>query len=776
VTLKLAPIGAAILTLLSGKTCSEAAADLETAPPSVTEESAAPRSPYLDVTASSLLPYPTGTPRAETADRIKEAAEANSRGDFNDAIAALALVMPEETFARDLLLEQRALAQAGNEQYLDAIATLGQIKEESPIWGKALLDRSGWWLHLDDGDSALALLGMTSLPDPQTMRLSTAQLQQAELLRSRALRARSQGEDLKLAYEACKRVWLGSGKDSEAANEADACMSGLRETEGVNNSLNLSEKVQRAQVLGKAHSNKQVIALLQPHEKELKANLAQGDWSGCYGIYELGRAHHKQRDYKKAIPLLGSIAGSCPDEDLTVRSRYLKGQGEGRAGRGEGSIETFLELARLHPLHSYADDGLYNAGKQAQKDGDSERARTLFTQMATRFPEGDMVGKGLWGMAWAHLSQKQPAQAMHWLEQLAVGDPRGRQREYVLMARYWRASAHLADKKNHQKAVQQLSDLSRAEPFHYYGALALWKLHSINPEEASKVSASLADTAQTLRALDGEPESFTPERTFAQDPRLRRATDLLRGGFKAPAARLVAEVLGKKPHSTWEPVTLLYASHLLELAGDPYRSHNLLRKAFGKRHPKADPEELTILRHAFPLAFHKQIRSVTKNYSWDPMVFQGLVREESAFKAAVVSWAGAMGLSQLMWPTAKETARKMGIKGLTREKLNDPELNLRIGSTYFQGLHRRWKGHLPLAVGSYNAGPGAVNRWVKARGDLELDMWVEAIPFDQTRHYVKRVLSSFQTYHFLYGSGDPTIPLRIGAVRESIESKDPKIN
>ncbi len=132
-----------------------------------------------------------------------------------------------------------------------------------------------------------------------------------------------------------------------------------------------------------------------------------------------------------------------------------------------------------------------------------------------------------------------------------------------------------------------------------------------------------------------------------------------------------------------------------------------------------------------------------------------------------------MGLSQLMWPTARETARKMGIKGLTRSSLNDPELNLRIGTTYFEGLHRRWKGHLPLAIGSYNAGPGAVNRWVKSDGNMELDMWVEALPFDQTRHYVKRVLSSFQTYQFLYGPGPVSIPLRIGPVRAAIDSNDP---
>jgi len=462
VTLKLAPIGAVILTLLSSKTCSEATADRDLDQPPIAKEKDAPASPYLEVTASSLLAYPAGSPHALTAQRIKEAAAANSRGKFNEALAGLDLITPDQTFARDLVLQQRALAQAGTENHPDAIATLGQIEEGSPVWGEALLQRSSWWLHLDDGDSALALLGVSSLPEPQLNRLNTAQRQKAELLRSRALRARSQGDDLKLAYEACKRVWLGSGKDSENGNEADACMSGLRDSDGVNSALSVTEKVQRAQILGKAHSNKQVIALLQPHKKELKADLAQGGWSGCYGIYELGRAHHKQRDYKNAIPLLGSIAGPCPDEDLTVRSRYLKGQGEGRAGRGNDSIETFLELARLHPQHSYADDGLYNAGKQAQKDGNSDRARDLFTQMATRFPEGDMVGKGLWGMAWAHLNQKQPAEAMHWLEQLAVGDPKGRQREYVLMARYWRASALLAEAKDPQQAVLQLTELSRA--------------------------------------------------------------------------------------------------------------------------------------------------------------------------------------------------------------------------------------------------------------------------------------------------------------------------
>ena len=80
---------------------------------------------------------------------------------------------------------------------------------------------------------------------------------------------------------------------------------------------------------------------------------------------------------------------------------------------------------------------------------------------------------------------------------------------------------------------------------------------------------------------------------------------------------------------------------------------------------------------------------------------------------------------------------------------------------------------MPLAVASYNAGPGAVNRWLKARGSLELDAWVETIPYDQTRHYVKRVVGSWQIYRLLYGDAAPLVPLRTGPVARAVASADP---
>jgi soluble lytic murein transglycosylase len=765
-----------MVILLGGRVCTESAENATAgsvqveAAASAAEAPAAPE--FVEVAAESLLAFAAEDPRAQAAADLREAVAALERSDFDAALQRADAAVNSGVFAPDLVQYQRAVALIGLDRPAKAVLALGTIERSSHLWPEAVLEAARLMLAVDDGAGATSLLGAEGLDDDGKGRFNPAQREAAELLRSRALQARGQDGDNALSYRACKRVWLASGRDSEASNEAQACMEGLESEAPVDARLSLAEKVQRAQVLGAAHANKEVIRLLDPELQALRRDLREGGQTGCRGVYELGRAHHKQRSYEQSIPVLETIRASCPDPELRVKSLYLKAQGEGRAGRGQDSIATFVELSRRHPEHSYADDGLYHAGKQAQKDGDSVRARELFTNMAETFPDGDMVGKGLWGMAWAHLKDSDPQQALPWLEQLATGDPRGPQRDYVLMARYWQARALLEGNGGERtRAIEALSAQAVEEPLHYYGLLSLWKLRSLDP--AAAANSELQANARALRAATSEPSTFHPERRFAESADVASAIGFLQGGFPARAGELLLVAIGDDPADDWKPATLLFASHLLELAGDPYASHNLLRKAFRTNHPHPLPEHRPVLTHAYPLAFHSEISTATRDFPWDPMLFQGLVREESAFMSAVVSWAGAMGLSQLMWPTAKETAKKMGIKGLKRTDLDQPALNLAIGSTYFQGLHKRWKGHLPLAIASYNAGPGAVNRWIKSNGDLELDMWVESIPFDQTRHYVKRVLSSFQTYHLMYDDGTAYVPLRIGPVRTAINEQDP---
>jgi soluble lytic murein transglycosylase len=120
-----------------------------------------------------------------------------------------------------------------------------------------------------------------------------------------------------------------------------------------------------------------------------------------------------------------------------------------------------------------------------------------------------------------------------------------------------------------------------------------------------------------------------------------------------------------------------------------------------------------------------------------------------------------------MLPTAQDVARSLKLGKMTRERLTDASLNIRIGSRYLGDLVRRFEGSIALALAAYNAGGGAVNRWLEQRRGLELDEFVEEIPVEETRGYVKRVLRSYASYRLLYGK--PAEPAGTGLLGVSDE-------
>lgn len=125
----------------------------------------------------------------------------------------------------------------------------------------------------------------------------------------------------------------------------------------------------------------------------------------------------------------------------------------------------------------------------------------------------------------------------------------------------------------------------------------------------------------------------------------------------------------------------------------------------------------------------------------DPAWAVAVTRQESAFWMGATSRVGARGLMQLMPATARETARRHGISLSNLSALNDPDTNIQLGTAYLSEVAERFNGNQAHATAAYNAGPNRVNSWLKARGDLPLDIWIETIPFDETRNYVQNVLS-----------------------------------
>lgn len=232
-----------------------------------------------------------------------------------------------------------------------------------------------------------------------------------------------------------------------------------------------------------------------------------------------------------------------------------------------------------------------------------------------------------------------------------------------------------------------------------------------------------------------------------------RADEFVLGFFNAGLTDLgLEETYGRI--AELGPVGIAAAAE--EAAGQGYYLESLrimLRWNAAQDFPPADDS----LRFLYPRWFHGEITEAAAIYGVPVHMFLGLVREESAFQYDIVSHAGAVGLSQLMPSTAEYAA---GLMSLDSFGIEDPADNTLIGSWYLA----RMRSSLPSyghSLAAYNAGPGRTASWMRWFGTLPPDLFAEAIPINETRRYVKRVLVSSVYYGYLYGGIPPEETVRL---------------
>lgn len=167
-------------------------------------------------------------------------------------------------------------------------------------------------------------------------------------------------------------------------------------------------------------------------------------------------------------------------------------------------------------------------------------------------------------------------------------------------------------------------------------------------------------------------------------------------------------------------------------------------------HRREGAWNLRLLRIVHPFPHREIIVRESRNRGLDPFFVAGLIRQESLFHTSIRSSAGAVGLMQLMPGTAQEVARSMGIR-YQAALLSDPEYNIRLGTQYLASMVRRYDGRAQDALSAYNAGPGRINQWRQRPEAQDRDVFMEHIPFRETRHYVKVVQQYARVYAALYG-------------------------
>ncbi|HWR89840.1 MAG TPA: lytic transglycosylase domain-containing protein, partial [Dissulfurispiraceae bacterium] len=203
------------------------------------------------------------------------------------------------------------------------------------------------------------------------------------------------------------------------------------------------------------------------------------------------------------------------------------------------------------------------------------------------------------------------------------------------------------------------------------------------------------------------------------------------------------------------PHDLLQASAFLKELGNYKQSINLVSKA----QYTSDHHDLL-----YPLGFRQDIEETAAMHSVDPLFILSVIREESRFDPEARSIAGALGLMQLMPQTAQRFSKSGQVRLSRNSELFDVRTNIRIGTAYMKHLLKAYSS-LPVALAAYNAGEEAVREWLR-RGDYRtIDEFIEDIPYDETRNYVKRVMTTYFEYlRSIPGNSTEKIQKQVGTL------------
>jgi len=491
---------------------------------------------------------------------------------------------------------------------------------------------------------------------------------------------------------------------------------------------------------------------------------------GCEADVLRARSLAGLREWGKGADVLTEVARRCKDPDVRARALFLAGKYADSDKRYAFAIQSYEQLEKELPEHRLADDARLRAALDYSELGAEGRFTDLLTRMPDDYPGGDMVLDGLFELAVHRIDKGDWSSASTVLARAAdLARPLDAKRgqEFSGRERYFlaRASAIAGDLA---KSLDEYESLVTELPFSYYMLNAYSRLRDADPARAQRaVDRALERSLSAPFEFEHRPEFELPG--------FHRALELLRVGDAVDAQRELRQIGADAPDATppilWS-VALLYArAGAAKLSNDIARG---LLTDWPARWPSGDWARAWQV--AFPRPYHPLVMREAKRNAVPESLVYAVMREESSFDPAAESPAKAYGLMQLIEPTARLFGKGIGLRP-DAALLKRPVVNVAIGCRVLADLTKSFPENSLLAIPGYNAGAGRPKHWLVDRPGMDFDVWVELIPFQETRRYTKRVLSSRAAYAFLYDHGDPsfamTLPLKASAA--PLESIPPSL-
>jgi len=463
------------------------------------------------------------------------------------------------------------------------------------------------------------------------------------------------------------------------------------------------ELIERAKNLFSRHDYKSAMATYE----DVMRLVGNRGWEDI--MFEIGRCHFRLKEYAMAVESFKKVKGG--------KALYWQARSLYRMDDRAGFEEVVEEFRRRYPRDEYLAKLLIISAEDLRRRGRLEDAEGVYRALMEMFSQEREVA--LWALGWMYYLSGDYDKAQDYFLRLLKGY-RGSV-SYNKYLYWWLRSCERLGQRCEVEGFHQAD--RRSIDNLYYGYLINFRY-----PKARKLGVPLR-ASPSFKKPDGEVYD--------------RIEALALLGMKEWALREIKGAISRMNNRE----EFFYLCNMAGMMGD-YKTVIALNE-------EREGEEYLLF--SYPLGYWQAIKAASTRYDLDPYLIAALIREESRFDPEAISWAGAIGLMQLMPQTAERISRELDeldLGDVDREALMDVKRNILIGSRYLSRLIKEFST-LPCAIAAYNAGENAVRRWLDKNRGVEIDEFIEDIPYKETKRYVKKVLKSYWQYRRLYG-----LPLR----------------
>jgi soluble lytic murein transglycosylase len=441
----------------------------------------------------------------------------------------------------------------------------------------------------------------------------------------------------------------------------------------------------------------------------------------CRLILKTGKANFKARHYREAEKTFAGLISRKTGKEIGDDARFWLAKCLDKNGKGEDAFSVYMKLADDAPDSPLADDALLAAAFIRKYQNKTDGELVVLKRLLARYPRSTQTNTAIWEIAWQSYLNGDLKTAAEYFKR-GLDDSKIRERTLYWYGRTLQAAG---DDKG---AGNDFACLLAEYPMGYYALLY-------------KREAKVKDNETVF--LSEEPRKILP-----LPDGFERVKALIAMGLYQEAVMELSYTRKKYAdnHSNVPGIARLY----LEM-GDYHRAFSLVKQ---DQLRNMDNSSLVEWGIQYPLAFRELVNENAVRYNIPDSLVYSIMRAESSFFPTALSPVGAVGLMQIMPATAAAVANGNGEKSPS-DRLTQPELNIRLGVKHLKDLLTQYNGDFVIAVAAYNAGSGNVNRWLEMFGKIPSDVFIENIPYSETREYVKKVLAGSEIYKRLYRISSP---------------------